>query len=196
MNARTQTRTATLAAMALTLALNASLAAAAPGAAERAKSSVPCRTVASYTMSAWMAPVAMVLHSAGAWTAWNEQMAAEGLALAPEALPQDVDWAKESVVVLALGELPDAYRMEVTGARRSLHGTTVNVKLEVGTGGHAPALVMAMPKSAAGRMTMVCDYAMPMPECRTYPDASVAMSGDEQPVAVSTSWGAMKAEYR
>jgi len=196
MNARTQTRTATLAAMALTLALNASLAAAAPVVAERAKSSVPCRTVAAYTMSAWMAPAAVVLNSAAAWQAWNDQMVNDDLAVAAEPLPQDVDWSKESVLVLALGEVSDLYHLEMLGARRGLNGTTVSLKVEVGHGGSSPALVVAMPKSAARRLTLDCAYAMPMPECRTYVEPTLATMGGAEPVAVATSWGAMKAEYR
>lgn len=195
MNARTQTKTATLAAMVLTLALTASLAAAAPGAAERAKSLVPCRTVENYAMSAWVAPTAMVLHSAGAWTAWNEQMAEEGLAVAPEALPQGVDWAKECVLVLALGELAEAHQLTLAGARRNVQGTTLSLTVEAGRGGRAPALVVAMPKSAARRLTLDCATMM-LPEARTYPEAALATAGDTQAEAVVTTWGAMKADYR
>jgi hypothetical protein len=194
MNARTQTRTATLAAMALTLALTASLAAAAPGVAERAKSSVPCRLVATYTMSAWLAPAAVVLSSPAAWQAWNDQMVNDGLAVAAEPLPQDVDWSKESVLVLALGEVSGLYHLEMLSARRGLNGTTVSLKVEVGQGGSSPALVMAMPKPAARRLMLDCEYAMP--ECRTYPEPTLATMGGAEPVAVATSWGAMKAEYR
>ena len=198
MNARTQTRTATLAAMALTLALTASMAAAAPkdGAVERAKSTVACRIVANYTMSAWMAPAAMVLHSAGAWKTWNERMAEEGLAVAAEAEPQGVDWARESVVVLALGELAECYHMEMTGVRRTLSGTTLSLHMGPGNGGTSPALVLAMPKSAAARLKLACDTTSGLPELRTYPEASLAAAGDLPPTALATSWGAMKAEYR
>jgi hypothetical protein len=197
MNARTQTQTATLAAMALTLALTASMAAAAPKAAERAKNTVACRTVANYDMSAWVAPTAMVLHSAGAWKAWNDEMVEAGMAVAPEALPQDVDWAKESVLVLALGEGWESRHLEMKGASRNLSGTTVTVTMEAGRGGMAPALVMAMPKSAAARVKLACTGGMALPEARTYPETALAASGDAMPVAaVAATWGAVKAEYR
>jgi len=199
MNARTLTCTATLAAMALTVALTASSVAAAPraGAAERAKKSVACRTVDSYTMSAWLVPTAMVLHSAKAWTEWNDQMAKDGLAVGAEPLPKDVDWAKESVLVLALGELSVPHHVELLSARRTLSGVVVSVHVEPGYGGSSPALVMAMDKSAAARLQpLSCDYSLSLPECRTYPEAALAGSADTQPVALAVSWGAMKAEYR
>ncbi len=197
MNARTQTKTAALTAMALTLALTASLAAAAPGngAAERANKSSACRTVENYSMSAWVAPVAMVLHSAAQWEKWNERMAEEGLAVAAEAMPAGVDWSKECVLVLALGELPEARHLSLTGVTRGLSGTRLNLTVEAGRGGRAPALVLAMPKSAASRLTLASDT-MGLPECRTYSEASLAGNAIGEPVAVATSWGAMKAEYR
>ena len=197
MNARTQTRTAALVAMALTLVLTASLAAAAPrdGAAGRAKKSASCRTVVNYAMSAWLAPAAMVLHSAGAWTAWNEKMAENGLAVAADALPQGVDWTKESVLVLALGELSEAHHLTLTSATRTLSGTHLSLSVEAGRGGRTPALVLALPKSAVRRLTLSGDT-MGLSEHQTYPEASLAGAVDSEPVAVATSWGAMKAEYR
>ncbi len=196
MNARTQTKTAALAAMAMTLVMTASLAGAAPrNAAECAKKSAACRTVENYAMSAWMAPVAMVLHSAAQWEKWNERMAEEGLAVAPEALPANVDWAKEAVLVLALGELSDARRMSLTGVTSGLNGTRLSLKVEAGHGGRTPALVLAISKSAAGRLTLASDT-MGLPECRTYSETNLAGDAMGAPVAVATSWGAMKAEYR
>lgn len=196
MNARTQTKTAALAAMALTLVMTASLAVAAPrNGAECAKKSAACRTVENYTMSAWMAPVAMVLHSAAQWEKWNERMAEEGLAVAAEALPANVDWSKEAVLVLALGELSDARRMSLTGVTSGLNGTRLNLKVEAGHGGRTPALVLAMSKSAAGRLSLASNT-MGLPECRTYSETNLAGDAMGEPVAVATSWGAMKAEYR
>ena len=196
MNARTQTKTAALAAMALTLMLTASLAAAASGnGAERANKSAACRTVETYAMSAWMAPVAMVLHSAGQWEKWNEQMADAGMAVAAEALPEGVDWSKECVLVLALGELSEATSLSLTGVTRGLSGTRLSLTVEAGHGGRTPALVLAMPKSAAAHLTLSCNT-KGLPECRTYSAASVAGDAIGDPVAVATSWGAMKADYR
>ena len=149
MNARTQTRTATLAAMALTLALTASLAAAAPGAAERAKTSVACRTVAPVHDERLDGPGrdgpaqrrSVDRRGTSRWPtkAWPGR----------RSVPQGVDWAKESVVVLALGELPDAYRME--DDRRASEPARNDGEREAGSrnGRHSPALVLAMPKSAA-----------------------------------------------
>lgn len=196
MNARTLNQTAALAAMALTLAMTAPSASAAPGAAERAKKNASCRTVENYTMSAWIAPAVVVLNSRAAWKNWNEQMAAEGLALAAEAAPENVDWAKESVVVVALGELSGPYAVKLNGAKRTLSGVQVQLEIESGHGGSSPALVLAMPKSASRNLSLISD-AMALPEMRTYPESNLA--GDDAndgPVAAGTSWGAVKAEYR
>ena len=48
--------------------------------------------------------------------------------------------------------------------------------------GMAPALVMAMPKAAAARVKLACTDGMALPEARTYPEATLATSGDAQPV--------------
>jgi hypothetical protein len=196
MNARTQNLTAALVAMALTLAVMAPTASAAPGAAERAKKSAACRTVENYTMSAWIAPAVVVVHSAAGWNKWNEQMAADGLALAAEAVPQGVDWAKECVVVVALGELSGPYAVSMKGAKRTLSGVQVMLEVEAGHGGSSPALVLAMPRSASQNLSLVSD-AIALPELRTYPESNLAGDGDGgNPVAAGTSWGAVKAEYR
>jgi len=194
MNARTMTQNAALTVMALTLAM-APVASAAPKAADRAKQSASCRTVENYTMSAWIAPAVMVLQSKAAWNNWNEQMAAEGLAVAAEAAPANVDWAKESVIVVALGELSGPYAVSLKGAKRTLSGVQVSLGIESGHGGTSPALVLAMPKSASRNLTLISD-AMALPEMRTYPEANLAGDGNDGPVAAGTSWGALKAEYR
>jgi hypothetical protein len=65
MNARSMTRTATMVAMALTMAVNVASVAAGPraGMAERSRRAVDCRTLETYSMSAWLAPAAVVLTS-------------------------------------------------------------------------------------------------------------------------------------
>jgi len=195
MNARTQTRSAALVAMALTLALTASVAGAAPpsGASERAKSAA-CRTVETYSLSAWVVPATVVLHSAGAWKQWNKEMAENGLAVAEEAVPANVDWNKEAVVVVALGELSEARHLKLASSRREANGVHLTVALESGSGGNAPALVLAMSKNSAQNLVVSCD-AVALPEVRTYPESQLA-GGAGDPSTVLMSWGSLKAEYR
>ena len=165
------------------------------GALRRAKSPA-CRTVEAYDLSAWVAPTAIVLQSAGAWKSWNEKMAEQGLAVAAEAVPENVDWSNESVVVVALGELSDAYHLQLAGAHRDIKGTHVSLTLESGRGGTSPAVVLALSKKDAARMTLNCD-AVILPEVEMYSEPAALAGGTiGEPSAVQLSWGAMKAEYR
>lgn len=200
MNARSMTRTATMVAMALTMALNAMPAAAAPRTASVARRPVDCRTLESYAMSAWLAPAAVVLTSPEAWAAWNAEMVESGNAVAEEALPAGVDWAREVVLVMALGEQNAPYAMELTEATRSLTSTRMSLHVEAGRGGTSPALVVALPRHAAHNLSLAADYTVAgLPSSpEMYEAAGLAAanaSGDAAPVTTA-SWGAMKAEYR
>ncbi len=203
MNARSMTRTATMVAMALTMvALHAAPAASAPRArkAEPQNRPVDCRTLMNYGMSAWLAPASVVLTSPEAWAAWNREMVEAGHAVAEEPMPAGVDWAREAVVVLAMGEQHSgSYELHVAGATRSLSSTHMSLHVETGRGGTSPALVVAMDRNAARRLTLSADYTlagMPMtPEMYEAPGLSAAdASAPAGPVA--TTWGALKAEYR
>jgi hypothetical protein len=196
MNARTMNPTATLAAMMLTLVLVAPVAAApSGGAAERAKSAPNARVVAAYSAGAWLVPTAVILHSAGQWKSWNDRMTADGLLVAPEAEPAGVNWAKESVVVLSTGELSESYVVELKGSRPSLRGVELELYVERGRGGWAPALVVAVPRSNADAVTVTSNYSLSLPEVRAWQEPALA-TADDEPMPVAMSWGGVKAQYR
>lgn len=192
MNARSMTRTATMVAMALTMMATTSVAAPKNG-----LGAVSCRTVASWTMSAWTAPAAVVLTSPEAWVAWNREMVDSGRAVAEEAMPKGVDWKREALVVLAMGEVDGAWTMSVNGAARTLACTEMSLHVAPGQGGSSPAVVVAMNRAALRTVRLAADYTLAgMPEqAQVYAPAALAAAADA-PVTLATTWGAMKADYR
>jgi hypothetical protein len=201
MNARSMTRTATMVAMALTMAVNVASVAAGPraGMAERSRRAVDCRTLETYSMSAWLAPAAVVLTSPEAWAAWNSEMVESGQAVAEEMLPAGVNWNREAVLVLALGEQGASYRLELMHATRSMSSTEMSLHVATGQGGSSPALVVALERSAVNNLQLTADYTvdgMPNTPALYSTPALDAMASGTAPVAVATSWGALKVEYR
>ena len=208
MNARSMTRTATLVAMTLMATTSSSVDAAPRGRANErvvsptANREVACRSLASYPMAAWVAPMAVVLTSPEAWSRWNREQVDAGRAVAEEALPQGVDWTREVVVVLALGEVVEPHTVEVKGARRSKNATQLDLHVEMGRGGRCPALVLALDRGAGRNVKLAADYLVTgMPtEPGTYDVAgasgSLATAGNDGGLVLMTSWGAVKAEYR
>jgi len=87
------------------------------GAAEAAP--VKMRTVMHYTMGAWIRPVAVVLRSADEWTRWNDQMVAAEHAVAAELLPAGVDFSREVLLVVAIGECPQLTTFELAEPERA-----------------------------------------------------------------------------
>jgi hypothetical protein len=204
MNARSKTRTALLVAMTLMLAPMAASVDAAPrgGIEGRAKGrAVACRTVATYGMSAWVAPMAVVLTSPEAWSQWNREQVDAGRAVAEEALPMGVDWTKEVVLVLALGEVSEAHSVELTSARRNLNVTELNLHVEPQRGGNCPALVLCLERGARRNVKLLTDYTLkgvPTEPGLYESAASLASTQDHDGdgLVLVTSWGAIKAEYR
>ena len=206
MNARSMTRTATMVAMALTMATMAPSADAAPraGAGEKSRSSkeVAVRSLVAYPMAAWVTPMAVVLTSPEAWSQWNREQVDAGRAVAEEAMPQGVDWSKEVVVVLALGEVSEQHDVKCNGARKTLSAVTeLSLQVETGRGGNCPALVLALERGASRNVKLMANHLLAgVPtEPGTYGMTSggnLASSADAGGLTVVTSWGAMKAEYR
>src|SRR5258708_18317425 len=65
---------------------------------------VGARVVAGYAMSAWAARAAVVLKSEADWNAWAQEQAASRMAIDVEPAPAGVDWKREAVLVVALGD--------------------------------------------------------------------------------------------
>jgi hypothetical protein len=201
MNARTMTRTATMVAMAMTMMAMGAVSDAAPGRGEPQRKAVSCRAVAAYQMSAWVAPMAVVLTSPQAWSQWNREQVDAGRSVGEEALPAGVDWNREVVVVLALGEISESHQVELRGARRWLNETELSLHVEAGRGGRCPALVLALDRNARRNVKLMADYSLAgvptMPGTYDAAGATLASTeGDDDGLVLVTSWGAVKAEYR
>jgi hypothetical protein len=209
-NARSMTRTATMVATTLMMAMTVSSVDAGPrgrmnerlAQVANGNKEVACRSLATYPMSAWVAPMAVVLTSPEAWSRWNREQVDAGRAVAEEAMPQGVDWTREVVVVLAMGEVSEPHMVEVKGARRNQNATQLDLHVEMGRGGRCPALVLALDRGAGRNVKLAADYLLagvptePGTYDATGAAGNVATSGDDGGLVVMTSWGAVKAEYR
>jgi hypothetical protein len=197
MNARSMNPKAVVAAAMMMAAVVANGAASAsPNAAH----AVPTRTVMMAYQGAWTSPCAVVLKSAAAWNAWNQDMVARGMALAAEPAPANVDWKKEAVLVVSLGLMPGArMTVGVASADRQALSTDVELSLNTNQGGSAPCVVVAMDKTLAGQVQLVNAAAMGLPSmAQEYAAAPAMASGTAAPAgnSVAATWGEVKSAYR
>ncbi len=159
---------------------------------------VAMRTVMAYDDGAWTAPVAIILKSPAAWVAWNKDMVNAGMAIGEEQLPAGVDWSKEAVLVVALGEGRGS-RVRLQNACRAGLRTELEVVASSSGSGQYPCHVVAMDKRLLNnvRLMKAASYGL-SEQVRSYrPAAALASSSagsEPQPVAIS--WGEMKAAYR
>jgi hypothetical protein len=201
MNAPSLTRTATMVALTMAMVAVAPTAEAAPRAGMRDKAvrQVTCRAIATYGMAAWVAPMAVVVTSPVAWSQWNAEQANAGRAVGEEALPAGVDWSKEVVVVVSLGELSAPLTVELTGGQKRNSQTELNLRVLTGQGGNCPALVLALDRANCKNVRLVPDYTLtgvPLAPPIYDGTTTLAAAGDDDGLTVVTSWGAIKAEYR
>jgi hypothetical protein len=164
----------------------------------RGNPAIQMRTLMQYDMGAWMAPAAVVLNSAEDWASWNEEMVAQGKAVGVEAAPA-VDWSREAVVVVCLGENPTGnWRVEMKSARKVGKRASVQVHVTMDAGGSAPCHVIAMEKLAAQALQLSCDCAVAgMPrQAQVYTGGGLQLASAEGGSLNQVSWGALKHEYR
>ena len=156
---------------------------------------VDARVVAAYYESAWLAPSVVVLDSKKAWDEWNMKEVNEGRAVAAEMAPADVNWGSEVLMVVALGENPNARRnMNLDTCTRKGTDTEVAVNCSLTDGGSSPSLVLALPRGSAHSVNLKTNVPMPsMPQRATYVMADGATGS---PMTVSVTWGSLKADYR
>jgi hypothetical protein len=158
---------------------------------------IATRTLAEYTESSWLAPAAVVLDSKQAWDEWNAAEVASGRAVSAEVAPAGVDWKREVVLVVALGEnLNGALAVRVKGAHKKGTETLVRVECAVNVGGSAPSAILALPRSHAHDVKLVPNIKLrsDMPLKATYVVSSEGTS--PTPASTAASWGALKSEYR
>ena len=156
------------------------------------------RTLMHYADGAWTAPAAVILKSAKDWNDWNDMMVARGMAVGKEAMP-NVDWTRESVLVVALGESESPISLDLKNARRNGLRTEIELAVNWGEGGSAPCQVVAMDKRLARNVRLVnAEAAGLSAQVPAYSAQMIAnqQQSDATPVIADASWGEMKDLYR
>jgi hypothetical protein len=196
MNAKTWAQAAALTAAMLMTA--APVANAAPTADLLARKAA-MRTLMNYGEGAWMAPSAIILKSAQDWTEWNDAMVEAGRSVSSVKAPADIDWTKEAVLVVSLGQSQQNASLNLKSVRRIGLRTEIDMELTWGAGGTSPCHVVALDKrmvknvvlrnaAAAGLAAQVPAY---------MPNAAVAQADAmATPVAMVATWGELKDAYR
>jgi hypothetical protein len=173
------------------------------------------RTLLQYRESAWIRPTAVVLHNEQAWLDRSREAVASGIGIGMEILPA-VDWDKEAVLVVALGEdMSRALSLSLMNPRKagSMTELTMDVKADGQMGPSNPAHVVALSKRAARNIRLVPGagsaavagmpayaplYGTASPDEDSPSTIAVGqdISSDIDPAQPSKSWGALKATYR
>jgi hypothetical protein len=172
----------------LAAALVAAFAATDAGAAP-----VTMRTVLCYSLGAWVTPAAVVLRNPQEWTLWNESMVAAGRALAAEPVPQGVDWRREILLVVAIGERTTLTTFELEPPRRSGHHLYFTGRIETSCtqSFSSPSHVVALNRRFADSIELDPTIGTLENPCALQRPAVPAGT-----MADSPSWGAMKHQYR
>ena len=154
----------------------------------------PMRSLMRYTDGAWLAPTALVLKSAKDWNDWNDDMVAQGKAVGREAMPA-VDWAKESVVVVTMGQ--GGASLELKNARRVGLRTEIELAVNWAESGAAPCHVVAMGKHLVNRLRLVnAEAAGLSAQVPAYSQRMQVASPNSTSEPVALSWGEVKDAYR
>lgn len=160
--------------------------------------SAEMRTVMHYTEGAWMAPTAVILKNKQDWKDWNEEMVAMGKAVGAETAP-NVDWAREAVLVVTMGESYRPVSLDLKNGRRVGLRTEVELQVNWNEGGSAPCQVIAMDKRLARNVRLLNAEAIGLsPQVPTYSSrANTAQPNSGAPAVVADlSWGYLKDAYR
>jgi hypothetical protein len=194
MKARTMNSKAVVAAALMMVAVTvvAARAASASNAMSLAHA-VSTRTVMQYGQGAWTGYAAVVLKSEADWTSWNAYMAANNMAVGSEPAPKNVDWTKEALLVVSMGEnLNTAYSVDVAGAARTMSETEVTLGMSANAGGNDPCVVVAMDKRLAD-VVMLMNGPAGVP---VRVPVWMAPQAQNAGANVAATWGAVKAAYR
>jgi len=156
------------------------------------------RTLMHYADGAWTSPAAVILKSAKDWNDWNEEMVASGKAVGKEAMP-NVDWTREAVLVVTLGESQSPISMELKNGRRVGLRTEVELSVNWSDGGSAPCQVVAMDKRLAKNIRLVnAEVAGLSAQVPAYSSRNLAnqLNGNAPTAVAEASWGEVKDAYR
>jgi len=211
-----------LARQAALVALTVTAASLAASGAEAARKTSPAligRSVAyqslwRYNDAAMIAPCVIVARSAAEWDLLMQALVAKGQAIAPEPAPP-LDWSQQAAVVVAMGEVPLGYRLEIVGARRDGRRTVLQVVIDQPTAGYGssgyshPAQAVAL--ASKGLTDLSIESNVLVPGWPTGAPLAVGGAQDVGTMALSSgspaavaaspasgprSWGALKHEYR
>jgi hypothetical protein len=156
---------------------------------------VAMRTLLHYTDGAWVVNTSIILKSEHDWQEWNDSMVATGKAVGAEACPSGVDWTKEAVLVVALGQ--GGGYVDLPRARRVALHTDVDLVVGPGSWDSAPCQVVAMDRKMLNNCRLMNgSSAQPVPVYVSPSAAQIQVAGSGASETLNASWGAVKAEYR
>lgn len=172
----------------LAVALGAALATT-----EAIASPVTMRTILRYSQGAWLSPVAVIVHDPWQWTRWNESMVGAERAAGIEPVPSAVDWSREVLLVVAIGERTTLTSFELNPPRRSGHRLYFTGRIETSSMQtfSSPCHVVAIDRRFADAIEL--DPAIGTLES---PCAILRLAALAGATAAGPSWGAMKHQYR
>jgi hypothetical protein len=178
-----------LVAAALGAALAATEAAAAPE---------TMRTILCYSLGAWTSPVAVILRCPQQWTLWNESMVATGRAAGAEPLPCGVDWSREVLLVVAIGECNTLTTFELNPPQRSGHRLYFTGRIEITPtpSFSSPCHVVAIDRRFADALELDPSIGVLEDPCGLLTRHTGIASANMITNAKHHSWGALKHEYR
>lgn len=154
---------------------------------------VMMRTILRYSQGAWVCPVAVVVRDSCQWTRWNESMVAAGRAAGIEPVPCGVDWSREVLLVVAIGERNTLTTFELNPPRRSGHRLSFTGRIETSSMASfsSPCHVVAIDRRFADAIEL--DPAIGTLE---NPCALLRPAVLTGATIAAPSWGAMKHQYR
>ena len=168
-------------------------------------------TVSHALRSTYNRPTLLVVQSSCQWESAMEALGASGsLTYGAETEPE-VDWKNQSVVVVAMGQMPYGYDLSVREARQSEGKLLVDVHVdyqsyENNLDDESPVAVLVVNGHGMNRVRAMYDMDLPTlvkasnaPNCGTAHGGpalvSVGGSTDSAPT-LAVTWGSLKATYR
>jgi hypothetical protein len=167
---------------------------------------VSAKVLAQGLRSDYSRPVLMIVQSSCQWDAEMASLSAShSLVGGPDLEPQ-VDWANQTVVVVALGSLPYGYNSQLTGARQGLGGLILNVHVDYqhyqnSIEGVNPVMLLVVDGHDEKRVHV--EYDMDLAGLQTDADAprcgeggGPGLRGNGASSSLAMTWGAVKSSYR
>ena len=154
---------------------------------------VMMRTILRYSQGAWVCPVAVVVRDPLQWTRWNESMVAAGRAAGIEPVPCGIDWSREVLLVVAIGERSSLTTFELNPPQRSGHRLYFTGRIETSSMQtfSSPCHVVAIDRRFADAIELDPAIGTLEDPCGLLVRRTAIASAS----ADHRSWGALKHEY-